>query len=90
MRIRLMGIGCLLYEVVRHTPGGIATAMSIERIMMMFAAVGRHLIFHAYQTIDMMVVRNDRNHQHHHADEKQEINYVPFLFHPSAYERMQR
>lgn len=47
----------------------------------MFAAVGSDIVFHTYQSVCMMMVRNDRYHQHNQADEEKEYGYMLSFFH---------
>ena len=75
--------GYALKEMSSHTPL-VATTMTATRIFVLMMATSfflRQIAFHANQTIVMMMMRNDRHHQHDHADEEQEKCDVPFLFH---------
>lgn len=48
----------------------VATAMIIFGVLILFAAIGCNIIFHAYQPVCVMMMRYDRHHQHDYADEQ--------------------
>ena len=81
MRVGVIGLGHLLYEVGRHTPGGVAAMMAVGGGMMMFAAIGVAVVFQAYQAVGVVMMGNDGNHQYQQTDEKQRSGYVSFPFH---------
>ena len=89
MHNAIVRTGCLLEEVGRQATG-IAAAMLAARTLMMTTSLGRNVVLHANHAIIMVMVGNNRHYQHNHADEKQEISNVPFLFHSSIFDGRQR
>ena len=73
--------GSLLEKVSSNT-SRIATAMFAIRGVLLSATIGSYVILHTYQPIIVMVVRNNRYHQHDHADEYKKECYVPCSLHP--------
>lgn len=76
-------MGGFLHEVCDEA-SCVAAAMLVvlRRVVVVFAAAGLNVFLHANQFVAaMVVVGHDRHHQHHHADEKQEISDLPFCFH---------
>jgi len=64
----------------------VATAMFAFRVVMLLATVGRDVVFHADQPVVMVVMRNNRHHQHDYADEYQKKCDIPFIPHlPSPF-----
>ncbi|OCL20929.1 hypothetical protein AOQ65_06000 [Bacteroides fragilis] len=49
-----------------------------------------HVVFHANHAVGMVVMGNDRYHQHNNADEEQKREYVPFIPHSYFYIEPQR
>ncbi len=86
---RNAGSGSLLYEMSREA-SGVATAMSGVGSMVMFATVGGDIVLHTYQSVCMMMVGNDRDHQHDQADEEKKYGYVLSLFHSFIFVWAQR
>lgn len=82
MRPSVVRSGSLLEEMCGDA-SRVAAAMLIFRGVLLSATTGGDIILHAYQPVAVMVVRNNRYHQHDHADEYQKICDVPFILHSS-------
>lgn len=82
MQPNVIRVGRLLEEMRRYA-SGIAATMVTAVAMLMVAAIGSDIILHANQSVGMVMMGNDRYHQHHDADEEQEKRNVLFLFHSS-------
>lgn len=80
MQPDVIRIGWLLEKVCRYATR-VAATMVAAVAMLMVAAIGGNVVLHADQAVGMVMMRNDRNHQHHDADEEQEKRYVLFLSH---------
>ena len=82
MRIGILRLGRLLYKVAHYAPGRVAAMMLVGGAMMvMFTAIGSEVVFHTYQAVGVVMMRNDGNHQYQHTDEKQHSGDVLFPFH---------
>ena len=64
--------------------------MLTARALMTTTPLVRYVVLHTNHTVVVVMMRNNRYCQHNHADEKQEISNVPFLFHPSIFDGRQR
>ena len=81
MRPSVIRSGSLLEEMCGNT-SRIAATMLVFRAVVLSAATGSDVILHAYQPVAVVVMGNNRYHQHDHADEYQKIGNVPFTLHP--------
>jgi len=89
MRNNIIGPGYLLYEMSGET-SCVATAMSGVGGMMVFAAVGGDIVLHTNRPVCMMMMGDDRYHQHNQADEEKKYGYVLSLFHTFIFVWVQR
>lgn len=84
MQRTVVRTGCLLKEM-RGDTSRIAAAMLLLGDVFLSAAIGSHIVLHAYQPVVVMVMGNDRYHQHDHADEHKEICDIPFSLHSALF-----
>ena len=92
LHVWLTGTGSLLQEVCGDATSVAAAVLFVVCICIVgvSATIGGDVVLHANQTVGMVMVGHDRNHQHHQADGKQEKCDVLFLFHTSIFDRLQR